>query len=456
MENRHIDALRRIGQADEAWSRDGHEATIFNLVHSGGMQREIDHPCWDSSWAIPAEQTIDDLGELGFLRIKPHHDKRRSFDLTMAGREKSGRLREDGGESVVESGDDARAVVQKSSHVAEREIELFLGRAGSEVFSAGELADAVSNPKFDVRAAVLALRSLHADGRVRPHAGGWQASHDLAVSYHVRVVPAKATDQLSGALYAYDLTREAVIERFVAPYQGGQPIVHGDRALESYRKPKITFINGSGQESVARISRNLQEGGESEADALRMAEELFFEKASKDVTETYIDPSEPATVEAQSSTLQASAPANKGGSIFIVHGHSRKEEVDVFLRNVTGARPTILSDKAAKGRTIIEKFEQEADGSGFAVVLLTGDDLGRSKADPEEQLTPRARQNVVLELGYFIGKLGRDRVAALYDDGVELPSDYKGVEFISFANDWKTKLIRELNAAGLEIDPTGI
>src|SRR4051794_24692050 len=97
MEDRHADALKRIGQADEAWSRSGHQPAIFHLSHGGGMQSEVDHPAWDSSWATPAEQTIDDLGELGFLRVRPHHDKRRSFDLTLKGRERSRELRVDAG-----------------------------------------------------------------------------------------------------------------------------------------------------------------------------------------------------------------------------------------------------------------------------------------------------------------------------------------------------------------------
>ncbi len=458
MESRHIDALRRIGQADESWSLSGHQPTIFHLFHSGGMQSEIDHPVWDSSWATPAEQTIDDLGELGFLRVRPHHDKRRSFDLTMSGRERSKELRVDAGmlsaPAPGEGPGDRKTVAEESAAAAALEVEMFLGRMGIDVFSVEQLAAAVANPKFDSRSAVLALRELRAAGKVEPHSGGWRVSGSRLSKYHVRVAPLKAADQLGGSIYAYDLTNEEVIERFVAPYQEGQPLIDGDRELASYRKPKITESEAAGSDAVTRIARNLEGGGE--ADAPKKAAELFFEKSSKDVTADYIDPSEPATVDGSALAAVVPPAATADGEIFIVHGHSRKTEVELFLRNVTGQRPVILADKAAKGRTIIEKFEQESDGSGYAVVLLTSDDLGRSNAAHEEELLPRARQNVVLELGYFIGKLGRDRVAALYDDGVELPSDYRGVEFISFANDWKLKLIRELKAAGFKIDTEGI
>jgi predicted nucleotide-binding protein len=88
------------------------------------------------------------------------------------------------------------------------------------------------------------------------------------------------------------------------------------------------------------------------------------------------------------------------------------------------------------------------------VILLTGDDRGGMwKASYEEQ-KPRARQNVILELGFFLGKLGRERVCALYQPGVEIPSDYSGVLFVSLdaGGAWRLALARELKAAGLDID----
>jgi predicted nucleotide-binding protein len=275
VDNRHIDPLRRIGQADEAWAADGNEPTAFHLHHSGEGP-EIDHPRWDRSWSTPSEQTIDDLEELGYLRVAPHDNKARSFDLTMAGR--------------------AESALQRR-------------RSGAEV--------------------------------------------------------------------------------------GGQPPI----AVE----PTI---------SVA---------------------------------------------ETENVVASPPSPVSTGdlpdAEIFVVHGHSRKSEVALFLASVTKTQPVILDERAGKGRTIIEKFEQESGESDFAVVLLTADDVGRSAADEELELSARARQNVIFELGYFIGKLGRDRVLALYDNGVEQPSDYGGVEYISFAGDWKADLIRELAAAGFSIYP---
>jgi hypothetical protein len=90
MENRHVDALRHLAQAEAMWQADGHEPRSFLLIHRGGMKREIDHPRWDPSWSAPGEATIDDLQELGLLRVDPvdpSKNKARTFWVTMHGRE---------------------------------------------------------------------------------------------------------------------------------------------------------------------------------------------------------------------------------------------------------------------------------------------------------------------------------------------------------------------------------
>lgn len=118
-----------------------------------------------------------------------------------------------------------------------------------------------------------------------------------------------------------------------------------------------------------------------------------------------------------------------------------------------GLDVVILREQPNSGRTIIEKFIDFSD-VGFSVVLLTGDDLGGAKETPHDKQKPRARQNVILELGFFLGKLGRKRVCALYQEGVEIPSDYDGVIFIPLDKNgaWHMLLARELKAAGLSID----
>ena len=115
--------------------------------------------------------------------------------------------------------------------------------------------------------------------------------------------------------------------------------------------------------------------------------------------------------------------------VFVVHGHDEEAKLSVarFLEPLR-LEAIILSERPNEGRTIIEKFEHNADVS-YAVVLLTPDDIGFPKSTPDIQ-RPRSRQNVILELGYFIGQLTRARVCALYKGSVELPSDFHGVLYV--------------------------
>ena len=93
----------------------------------------------------------------------------------------------------------------------------------------------------------------------------------------------------------------------------------------------------------------------------------------------------------------------------------------------------------------------------YAVVLATADDVGYLKDQPKEA-KPRARQNVIFEMGYFVGRLGRKNVVALLEGGVEFPSDYAGVIYLQFGatDEWKTQLARELISAGAAVTLSGL
>jgi predicted nucleotide-binding protein len=153
-------------------------------------------------------------------------------------------------------------------------------------------------------------------------------------------------------------------------------------------------------------------------------------------------------------TMAVRSDAVRPNAVFLVHGHDlgRVETVARFLEKL-GLDVVVLKEQPNQGQTVIEKFERHAD-VGFAVVLMTPDDLGKAAAETE--LHPRARQNVLLELGYFMARLGRARVCALHAEGVEIPSDYSGVLWISFdpADGWRASLVKELKAAGLQFDPS--
>jgi len=140
--------------------------------------------------------------------------------------------------------------------------------------------------------------------------------------------------------------------------------------------------------------------------------------------------------------------------VFLVHGHdnSAVHEIARFLERAR-LEVVVLREQPNAGSTVIEKLCACSD-VGFAVVLMTADDLGGATAASPPEQRFRARQNVLFELGYFLGKLGRGKVTVLHRPGVEIPSDYSGVLFIPLdeAGAWRFELARELRTAGLPLD----
>lgn len=139
--------------------------------------------------------------------------------------------------------------------------------------------------------------------------------------------------------------------------------------------------------------------------------------------------------------------------VFISYGRDEEAKTTVakFIEDL-GLMPITLDEQPSKGQTLIDKFEETADEAGFAIVLLTPDDIGSSKATGKRK--PRARQNVILELGYFFRSLGHERVCALYKEGVELLSGVPGLVYTSMDNDndWQLSVRQEMINAGLPID----
>ncbi len=139
--------------------------------------------------------------------------------------------------------------------------------------------------------------------------------------------------------------------------------------------------------------------------------------------------------------------------VFVVHGHDEasREATARFLEAI-GLEAIILNDRPSLGRTIIEKFEREANVA-FAVVLLTPDDVGTAVREVAEPVS-RARENVWIEIGFFIGRLGRNRVCVLKKKGVVTPSDVSGLGYVELDDHgaWKALLVRELRAAQVPLD----
>jgi predicted nucleotide-binding protein len=146
-------------------------------------------------------------------------------------------------------------------------------------------------------------------------------------------------------------------------------------------------------------------------------------------------------------------PTNSFTEVFIVHGHDElaKTETARFIEKL-GLQAIILHEQASSGKTIIEKIENYTN-VGFGIVLYTPCDVGSKKGE-EDNLKSRARQNVVFEHGYLIGKIGRENVCALVKDNIEIPNDISGVVYVSMDEykAWHYKIAKELKNSGYEID----
>lgn len=159
--------------------------------------------------------------------------------------------------------------------------------------------------------------------------------------------------------------------------------------------------------------------------------------------------------------LLVSAPND--GSIFVVHGrdHEARDQLELVLRRL-GLEPFVLQVTGGGGDTLIEALERQigkSAQSSFGIVLATPDDLGYLKSETPEDAKPRARQNVIMEMGMLLASLTRKRCAILQKGYVEMPSNMGGVITIPFNDHVREavpKLVQRLQEAGFKLDPTAI
>jgi predicted nucleotide-binding protein len=154
--------------------------------------------------------------------------------------------------------------------------------------------------------------------------------------------------------------------------------------------------------------------------------------------------------------LNTSPSSAQTNHVFVVHGHA-EEMKPAIARTFSrlGLQPIILHEQPNQGRTLIEKFERSADVQ-FAVILLSPDDMGYVKTASPDHAQAKPRQNVILELGYFVGKLTRARVFALKREGdLELPNDIAGLVYTPYdaVGHWHFELVRELKVRVTRLTP---
>lgn len=251
-------------------------------------------------------------------------------------------------------------------------------------------------------------------------------------------------------LEAFDT--QAPRKRFAADVSGLQKAIEetlqrvfGPNTFEFNRYQRAADLDsgplyyGGGDAAPWEVAQYLTEGKENSLSLLK--------QAVRGLEEDLADAPPPAS---ETHKSRPSVPTG-GREVFVVHGHDEgtREAIARFLEQID-LTPVILHEQASRGQTVIEKVEAHS-AVGFAVVLLTPDDVGSSVGG---SLNPRARQNVLLELGYFVGRLGRDRVCALRKGDVEIPSDFNGVVYVPLdgSGAWRVALSKELQAAGYIVD----
>jgi predicted nucleotide-binding protein len=233
--------------------------------------------------------------------------------------------------------------------------------------------------------------------------------------------------------------------RFAAYCHGFKHVPHNGPLYVDFDCVEDLEYLGAKSEDIGRNVRLLMEEGYLRASAATFANPLRVLPTAKLIREVE------SSNDGMKERAQTQSAPNVSRKIFLVHGHAEEvnQTVAEFLKTLN-LDVVILHEQPNRGRTIIEKFETHSD-VGFAVVLLTPDDTGAPIGDATK-MQERARQNVILELGYFIGKLGRGRVCPIYVGGVELPSDLHGVLWVAYDKNgnWRSLLAKEINAAGIE------
>ncbi|MET4630447.1 putative nucleotide-binding protein [Bradyrhizobium sp. I1.8.5] len=215
--------------------------------------------------------------------------------------------------------------------------------------------------------------------------------------------------------------------------------LHGATSLDATTYYLSMGMDNSGP-SVSEIRQGVEKGRQ-RAKAILQGE--------VDSLKEYLEYSAPVDVRTESATIDLPL----SDEVFIVHGRDEaaKEAVARLIQRA-GLKPVILHEQPNGGKTIIEKFEKHGSAAGFAVVIASPDDVGGLAVPPgtEPQLNPRARQNVIGEMFWFAGRLGRNKVCALVKGSIEMPSDFAGVVYTPMDEHggWRAKLLNELAAAG--------
>lgn len=268
--------------------------------------------------------------------------------------------------------------------------------------------------------------------------------------YHV-LVEIDDSSKKNKVSYLYEADNQSlddIEEDILLPYSNEKRI-YIDGGYIGYSKIRKLKIFTS-KEPVDEILRKAQNSLPSNFLVIYNRTDMMNDHRMTDITKEILKTLKPSSPNISNNMVEENNVIDNK-KVFLVHGRDDgvKNEVARFIQNM-GLEPIILHEQASNGNTLIEKIEENTD-VGFGIILYTPCDFGGLSKD---ELKPRARQNVIFEHGYLIGKLGRKKVAALVKPNVEHPSDISGIVYITHDNHdgWKVSLARELRSAGYDID----
>jgi predicted nucleotide-binding protein len=244
----------------------------------------------------------------------------------------------------------------------------------------------------------------------------------------------------------------------VAAYEG-RGSIFGDERFLSWRANFSKFLDANMPGESSRLNIKLDHMvytiGHSESPSQtfwRQDGEICDSFIDSLITDVINDEYEFQYAKPEPKKVELKSKNNKPAEVFIIHGHDGlvKTQAARFIEKL-GYKAVILHEQASGGKTIIEKIEAHTN-VGFAIAIYTPDDSGNTQKDAAEgKLNNRARQNVIFEHGYLIGKLGRDKVTALVFGNLEMPSDVSGVVYIADTN-WQLDIAKEMKNAGYDVD----
>ena len=271
--------------------------------------------------------------------------------------------------------------------------------------------------------------------------------------YHVLI----ESYESSKPYYELDKTDLSEIkDEFIIPYLKGEQFIFSGYFLDEAKVKRIV-IGESARTSKEYVIEVRRRRGPDVFLPIPREGIIKCSDYTKDITRNILNECkrqiQEAAAKSEALAPNKPTPPMDKSKVFIVHGHDNaaKEAVARFVEKI-GLEAIILHEQASSGNTIIEKIE-EYTNVGFGIVLYTPCDLGASQ-EKKDPLKPRARQNVVFEHGYLIGKIGRKNVCALLKGDIETPNEISGVVYIKMEGEkeWKYKVADEMKACGYDID----